>query len=52
MWFAYRGTSTPLLVKLPCVLVVVYALSPINLIPDFIPDLGFADDALLLQGLI
>ena len=33
-------------------LVVAYALSPIDLIPDFIPVLGFVDDALLLPGLI
>ena len=32
--------------------VVAYALSPIDLIPDFIPVLGFVDDALLLPGLI
>jgi uncharacterized membrane protein YkvA (DUF1232 family) len=32
--------------------VVAYALSPIDLIPDFIPVLGYVDDALLLPGLI
>ena len=31
---------------------VAYALSPIDLIPDFIPVLGFVDDVLLLPGLI
>jgi hypothetical protein len=34
------------------VLVVAYALSPIDLIPDFIPVLGYVDDVLLLPGLI
>ena len=32
--------------------VVAYALSPIDLIPDFIPVLGYLDDVLLLPGLI
>ena len=33
-------------------LVVAYALSPIDLIPDFVPVLGYVDDALLLPALI
>ncbi|MDR5807460.1 YkvA family protein [Caballeronia sp. LZ019] len=52
LWFAYRNPATPLFVKLLCVFVVGYALSPVNLIPDFIPVLGYLDDALLLPGLI
>lgn len=52
LWFAYRHPGTPLAVKLLCVFVVAYALSPIDLIPDFIPVLGYLDDALLLPGLI
>ena len=52
LWFAYRHPMTPLLAKLICVFVVAYALSPIDLIPDFIPVLGYVDDALLLPGLI
>jgi uncharacterized membrane protein YkvA (DUF1232 family) len=52
LWFAYRHPMTPLLAKLICVFVVAYALSPIDLIPDFIPVLGYIDDVLLLPGLI
>ncbi|MDF3838446.1 YkvA family protein [Cupriavidus basilensis] len=52
LWFAYRHPGTPLAVKALCVFVVGYALSPIDLIPDFIPVLGYVDDVLLLPGLI
>jgi uncharacterized membrane protein YkvA (DUF1232 family) len=52
LWFAYRDPRTPWAVKGLCVFVVAYALSPIDLIPDFIPVLGYVDDALLLPGLI
>lgn len=52
LWFAYRDPRTPFLIKLLCVFVAAYALSPIDLIPDFIPVLGYVDDALLLPGLI
>jgi len=50
--FAYRDPRTPLLVKALCIFVVAYALSPIDLIPDFIPVLGHLDDVLLLPALI
>jgi uncharacterized membrane protein YkvA (DUF1232 family) len=52
LWFAYKHPETPLMAKLLCVLVVAYALSPIDLIPDFIPVLGYLDDVILLPGLI
>lgn len=52
LWFAYKHPATPLFAKVLCVFVVAYALSPIDLIPDFIPILGYVDDALLLPGLI
>ena len=38
--------------KLLGAFVVAYALSPIDLIPDFMPVLGYLDDVLLLPGLI
>jgi uncharacterized membrane protein YkvA (DUF1232 family) len=48
LWFAYRHPQTPLPAKILAVLVVAYAFSPIDLIPDFIPVLGLLDDAILL----
>ncbi len=52
LWLALRHPQTPWLAKALAFVVVAYALSPIDLIPDFIPVLGFVDDALLLPGLI
>lgn len=52
LWFAYRDPQTPFLVKSLCIFVVAYALSPIDLVPDFIPILGYIDDVILLPGLI
>lgn len=52
LWFAARDARTPLLPKVLCAFVVAYALSPIDLVPDFIPILGYVDDVLLLPGLM
>ncbi len=52
LWFARRHPDAPLISKLLAAFVVAYALSPIDLIPDFIPVLGYVDDVLLLPGLI
>jgi len=52
LWFACRHPATPWAPKALCLFVVGYALSPIDLIPDFIPVLGYLDDVLLLPGLI
>lgn len=48
MYLAARDPRTPWHAKLVIVIVVAYALSPIDLIPDFIPVLGYLDDLLLL----
>src|SRR5689334_4591237 len=45
---AYRDPRTPWAARLWVLLVTAYALSPIDLIPDFIPVLGYLDDLLLL----
>lgn len=48
VYFSARDPRTPLLVRLLAVLVAAYALSPIDLIPDFIPIIGYLDDLLLV----
>ncbi len=48
VWFAARDPRTPRLVRWLAFGVAAYALSPIDLIPDFIPVLGYLDDVLLV----
>jgi len=48
VWFAARHPGTPLHVRLLAVAVTAYALSPIDLIPDFVPVLGYVDDLLIV----
>ncbi|HSQ14426.1 MAG TPA: YkvA family protein [Candidatus Deferrimicrobium sp.] len=48
LYLAGRDPRTPWHAKVVIALVVAYALSPIDLIPDFIPVLGYLDDVLLL----
>ena len=52
LWFARSHPATPWYAKLMGGIVVAYALSPIDLIPDFIPVLGYVDDVVLLPILI
>ena len=48
LWFACRDPRTPRYARVLTMLIVAYALSPIDLIPDFIPVLGYLDDLILL----
>ena len=48
MWFAVRHSDTPLLAKLVLFGIIIYAITPIDLIPDFIPVLGMIDDVLII----
>lgn len=48
VYFAARDPRTPLPVRLLALAVAAYAFSPIDLIPDFIPVLGYLDDVILL----
>jgi uncharacterized membrane protein YkvA (DUF1232 family) len=48
LYLAYRDPRVPWPAKLVAALVVAYALSPIDLIPDFIPIVGYLDDLVLV----
>ena len=48
LYLAYYDVRTPWYVRGFVLLVVAYALSPIDLIPDFIPVIGYLDDIILL----
>ena len=48
LYLAYRDPRTPWYAKIWAALVVAYAFSPIDLIPDFIPVLGYLDDLLIV----
>lgn len=48
LYLATRDPRVPLLAKVVIGLVVAYALSPIDIIPDFIPIVGYLDDLILL----
>lgn len=48
VYMATKDKRVPLYTKLLAILVAAYAFSPIDLIPDFIPVLGYLDDLLLV----
>ncbi len=48
LYLAYKRPDLPWRARIVIMIVVGYALSPIDLIPDFIPVLGYLDDLLLL----
>jgi uncharacterized membrane protein YkvA (DUF1232 family) len=48
VYFAARDPQAPMAARLLAGLVAAYALSPIDLIPDFIPVLGYLDDLLIV----
>jgi uncharacterized membrane protein YkvA (DUF1232 family) len=48
LFLALKKKETPLLAKILAGVTVAYALSPVDLIPDFIPVLGLLDDVILL----
>lgn len=50
--FALKDKRTPVLAKILIIITISYALSPVDLIPDFVPVLGYVDDLLLLPGLV
>lgn len=52
LFLALKDENTPFLAKFFAFLTVAYALSPIDLVPDFIPVLGYLDDLILLPALV
>jgi uncharacterized membrane protein YkvA (DUF1232 family) len=52
VFIAMKKKETPVGAKIIAGLAVAYALSPIDLIPDFIPVLGYIDDIILLPALV
>ncbi len=48
LYLAARGPRTPWYAKLLVASIVAYAFSPIDLIPDFVPVLGYLDDLILI----
>ncbi len=48
LWIAARDSRTPWYAKLAAGAIAAYALSPIDLIPDFIPILGYLDDLIIV----
>ncbi|MDO5560873.1 MAG: DUF1232 domain-containing protein [Oscillospiraceae bacterium] len=51
IFIALKKKETPLGAKLMAAVTVGYALSPVDLIPDFIPVLGYLDDLILLPAM-
>lgn len=52
LWLAARDPRTPWYAKAFALAVAAYALSPIDLIPDFVPVLGYLDEVILLPPAI
>ena len=52
VFLCLKSKDTPLIAKILAVVTIAYALSPIDLIPDFIPVLGYLDDLIILPALI
>jgi uncharacterized membrane protein YkvA (DUF1232 family) len=48
IWLAARDPRVPWFVKALAIAVAAYALSPIDLIPDFVPVLGYLDDLVIV----
>jgi uncharacterized membrane protein YkvA (DUF1232 family) len=52
LYLAYKRKDVPVLAKILIIITIGYALSPIDLIPDFIPVIGYLDDLIILPFLI
>ncbi len=52
VFLALKKKETPVLAKICAGATILYALSPIDLVPDFIPVLGYLDDIIILPALL
>ena len=52
IFLALKDKDTSIIAKIFAGITVVYALSPVDLVPDFIPVLGYLDDVILLPMLV
>jgi uncharacterized membrane protein YkvA (DUF1232 family) len=52
LYFAIGDSRTPFYAKLPALFSLIYLLSPIDLIPDFIPLFGYLDDLVIVPLLL
>ena len=52
LWRAFRAPETPMHLKALMLLVPLYLLSPVDLIPDFVPLVGWLDDLVVIPMLV
>ncbi|HEY9059901.1 MAG TPA: YkvA family protein [Pseudobacteroides sp.] len=52
VFLALKKKETPWYAKVLAILTIIYALSPIDLIPDFIPVVGYLDDLIILPLMV
>ncbi|MDP9041441.1 MAG: YkvA family protein [Bacteroidota bacterium] len=52
LYYAFRDQKTPAIAKLPAVVSIIYLVSPFDLIPDFIPFVGYLDDIVIVPLLL
>lgn len=48
LWFALRHPQAPTWLKVGTALIALYVVSPVDLVPDFLPVIGFVDDLVLV----
>ena len=52
LWRAFRAPETPIWLKALMLLIPAYLLNPLDFIPDFIPIVGWLDDAIVIPLLV
>lgn len=52
LWRAFRHPATPVYLKLMTIAAALYLVSPIDLIPEFIPVIGILDDLIIVPLLV